>query len=92
MGKDDPTPMNNQFIEFRFDKMERTLDDIFQLLKENSIEFKNHVVEDKITHEQVRTLLPLLEEKRSNAGLWAGIGGAASGVGAFLYALVTGGK
>lgn len=88
MGKDD-TPMSNEFLEFRFNKIDSALQELKELAQGSRSDFNNHVNEDNIRAEHVKLLL---EEKQSTAGLWAGIGGAASGIGAFLYALMNGGK
>ena len=97
MGKeDDVTPMSNQFMEFRFDKIDSTNMQIVGLLERLETKFNNHITEDAIVAERLRVALVDLSdikaEKKSNAGLWAGVGGAASGAGAFVYALLTGGK
>jgi hypothetical protein len=85
MGKEDQaTPMSNQFLEFRFDKIDSTLQTIMDHIEANGRDFNNHKREDAILNEQVRVLM---EEKRSNAGLWAGIAGVGTAVGSFIYSV-----
>lgn len=86
---DDDTPINNQLIEYRLAELAKMGQMIIDKLDDHLTAFNNHTREDAIVAEQIKQLI---EEKKSNAGLWAGLGGAASGVGAFLYALVTGGR
>ena len=67
MGKEDQaTPMSNQFLEYRFDRIDSTLQTIMDHIETNGRDFNNHVREDTVLTEQVRTLL---EEKKSNAGI-----------------------
>jgi hypothetical protein len=74
-------------MEYRLEELSKMGQTIIDKLDDHLASFNNHIREDAILAEQVKQMM---EEKKSNAGLWAGIGGAASGIGAFLYALVTG--
>ena len=83
------TPLNNQLIEYRLDELMKLSNEILTKMDDSQKVFNEHVTQDAIVAEK---LAALIEEKKSNGGLWAGIGGAAAGAGSFLYALMSGGK
>ena len=82
MGNE-PTPIN-QFIEYRLDELKSMVLEVLAKQDDHLANFNNHIREDAIMAEQIRALM---EEKRSDAGLWAGLAGVGTAVGSFIYSM-----
>lgn len=89
MGKEDDTPPNMDLLVYKIDELREGQRQTHEMFSEFMASFNTHIREDTIMAEQVRQMM---EEKRSNAGIWSGLAGAATGIGAFVYAIFGGGK
>lgn len=89
MGKDDDTPPNMDLLVYKMDEMREGQKQMHDMFSEFMASFNSHIREDTIIAEQLRVVI---EERKSNAGVWAGLGGVAAGAGSFIYALFGGAK
>lgn len=84
MGKEDDTPPNMDLLIYKIGEVREDQRQFKEMLSEFLSTFNNHLREDTIVAEQLRVVI---EERKSNSGLWSGLAGVGAGVGAFIYAL-----
>jgi hypothetical protein len=91
---DDSTPPNIDLLVYKIDELREGQKQMHDMFSEFMSSFNNHIREDTIMAEQVKSVrgevMEMKEERKSNAGIWSGIAGAATGIGAFIYAIFGG--